>query len=80
MPAAEENAKRLMKALVCSGLSAGLPIANARIDTIGIGIGVDGDALDQALEFAASHGWLDVELDRPHHSVLTEAGVAVVKA
>jgi 2-hydroxychromene-2-carboxylate isomerase len=76
------NATLLFKALAAREANLDEPIPNIRITSVAVQIGLDGDELDSAIDYAADEGWFeDAEVgDSANWVSLTPAGVAAVKS
>jgi hypothetical protein len=77
-----DNAQRLFKALAAREANLDEPISDALIMDVAAQIGLEGDDLDSALDYAADQGWFeDAQVDDDASWVsLTPAGVAVAKS
>ena len=80
--AALANAKLLFKALAAREASLDEPISNNRVTDVAVQIGLEGDEVDSALDFAADQGWFeDAEVcDSACWVLLTPAGVTATKS
>jgi hypothetical protein len=58
MATPEENARRLLKALVGAGHQAEVAIPHAQVQTTATEAGIDGEDQDAALESAGAKGWI----------------------
>jgi hypothetical protein len=56
---AENDAIRLLKALVARGAKSKEPMAVAWVTQVGLEIGLRDDEFDSALDYAAAQGWFD---------------------
>jgi hypothetical protein len=76
------NAKLLFSALAAREPNLIEPIPDGRIMDVAARIGLEGDELDSALDYAADQGWFeDAEVDDDASWVsLTPAGVAAAKS
>ena len=79
MAAAEEDAKRLIRALAEGVADPGEPIATARVDAVAASAGLAPTAVDDALNFAGEKGWIE---EGPHEGTIcvTPAGWEYGKA
>ena len=73
MATAEENARRLLRALVGTGHQAEVAIPKAQVQTIATEAGIDGDDQDAALRSAGARGWI-ADGPRDGTAVITRDG------